>query len=235
MIATAHQPVYMPWLGLIHKISVAEAFISWDAVQMEDSGYENRQRIRGGQWLTVPVHRGRDVPIKDVTIANEHHWQRKHYRAIKMAYERAPHWEEYAPVLRSIYDGSRKWERLVELNEFILGYLLEKFDIRPRMWKLSELETTTHKGEQVLEACTKIGADAYVFGAMGREYANTRMFRDANVEPLMQDYDPVPYDQGKGAAAFEARLWAFDALMYLDAAEAGRVMLAGGRLSRMET
>lgn len=230
MIATAHQPSYLPWLGLIHKISLADAFISWDAVPMESSGFENRQRIRGGRWLTVPVHRSRDAAIKDVTVANEHAWQRKHLRSIEQAYERAPHWEEHAPFLRHVY--SVKWERLVDLCDFVLAYLLHHYDVHPaRTLTLSSLKTTTHKGEQVLEACKAIGAWQYVFGEMGKGYANPRMFREQGVEPLVQTYEPKPYDQGGGE--FEPRLWAFDALLHLGDEEAREVMLAGGKVGRM--
>jgi hypothetical protein len=32
-IVTGHQPVYLPWLGLFHKISLADVFVLMDDVQ----------------------------------------------------------------------------------------------------------------------------------------------------------------------------------------------------------
>ena len=58
MILTAHQPVYLPWLGLFHKIALADQFISFDQVQYLPKDWNNRNKIKtpsGGIWLSVPV------------------------------------------------------------------------------------------------------------------------------------------------------------------------------------
>ena len=60
MILTAHQPVYLPWLGLFHKIASAGVFVSFDQVQYLPKDWNNRNRIKtatGPIWLTVPVRR----------------------------------------------------------------------------------------------------------------------------------------------------------------------------------
>ena len=38
MILTAHQPTYLPWLGLFHKISLADVFVSYNQVQYQVDG-----------------------------------------------------------------------------------------------------------------------------------------------------------------------------------------------------
>ena len=57
-ILTAHQPVYMPWLGLFHKIAISDTFVWFDDVQYQTKDWNNRNRImtnNGPIWLTVPV------------------------------------------------------------------------------------------------------------------------------------------------------------------------------------
>lgn len=232
MIATGHQPVYHPWLGLLAKIAAADVFVSWDAVPMESSGFENRQRILGGQWLSVPVHRGRDVPIKDLTIAKEHDWQRKHFRAIEHVYSKAPFWPRYEPTFRYLYED-HAWERLVDLNEQILAVLLHEFDISVKRLTLSSLGTTSRNAQQVLDACKKVGAWKYVFGAHGPDYAKGDTFRAAAVEPFVQHYEARPYEQ-LGGGAFQPNLWAFDLLLNKGPDEARDIMLAGSTVTRME-
>ena len=59
MILTAHQPVYLPWLGLFHKIALSDAFVWFDDVQYQKRDWNNRNKIKtnsGPAWLTVPVH-----------------------------------------------------------------------------------------------------------------------------------------------------------------------------------
>ena len=74
MILTAHQPVYLPWLGLFHKIALADLFISFDQVQYQIYDWNNRNRIktaRGSIWLTVPSCAGHlNKTISDIEINN---------------------------------------------------------------------------------------------------------------------------------------------------------------------
>ena len=57
-IITGHQPVYLPWLGLFHKIALADTFVFMDDVQYLSQDWNNRNFIKGSQGkvrLTVPV------------------------------------------------------------------------------------------------------------------------------------------------------------------------------------
>ena len=58
MILTAHQPVYIPWLGLFQKIQSADLFCFFDIVQYQKKDFNNRNKIKtmnGEMWLSVPV------------------------------------------------------------------------------------------------------------------------------------------------------------------------------------
>lgn len=60
MILTAHQPVYLPWLGLFHKIAMADKFVSFNQVQYQPKDWNNRNQVKtpqGPVWLSVPVMR----------------------------------------------------------------------------------------------------------------------------------------------------------------------------------
>ena len=57
-ILTAHQPVYLPWLGLFHKIAISDTYVYLDSIQFEKNSFLNRNKIKlaqGSVWLTVPV------------------------------------------------------------------------------------------------------------------------------------------------------------------------------------
>ena len=58
MILTAHQPTYLPWLGLFNKISYSDVFVFFDTVQYLPKEWMNRNYIRSKDekiLLTVPV------------------------------------------------------------------------------------------------------------------------------------------------------------------------------------
>ena len=87
MILTAHQPVYLPWLGLLHKIAISDVFVSFNQVQYLPRDWNNRNRIKtpnGPMWLTVPVLTKNKFhqKINEVRINNTLNWRHKHWRSI---------------------------------------------------------------------------------------------------------------------------------------------------------
>ena len=91
MILTAHQPVYLPWLGLFHKIAISDTYVYFDNVQYLPKDWMNRNKIKTNNdeiWLTVPVLRKgyRDLRTSEIKINNSTDWQKKHLRSISLNY-----------------------------------------------------------------------------------------------------------------------------------------------------
>lgn len=229
MILTAHQPAYLPWLGLLAKIAAADRFVLLDTVALpgrggsENGNYENRQRIKtatGVQWLTVPVRRAEGVPLKDVLIANDQPWQRKHWRALELAYQGAPHFDLYAPELKHLL-SERRWERLADLDLALLRFHLDHFGIDTEIVRASDLNPSGAKSELILDLCRKLRASGFIFGAHGREYADVAAFGAAGVRVTFQDFRHPEYPQLHGA--FVPGMAALDLLLNVGP-ESGRVL-----------
>jgi len=200
VVLTAHQPVYLPWLGLFHKIASAESFVSFDGVQYLPKDWNNRNRILGAhgpQWLTVPVfHKGhRDRPICEIEIDNSVAWKRKHWRAISLTYSKAPYFADYAEFLEDVY--AREWRYLTKLNDYMLNGFLDMLGIEVTFKNASEMSLQGTKSALVLDMCVQLKASKYIFGTHGRDYADVEAFRDAGVVPVFQDYQHPEYQQLK--------------------------------------
>ena len=92
-----HQTGYLPWLGLFHRISLCDIYVSLDTVKYTRSSWDDRNKIitpEGWMWLKVPTLKGPSDILKDIKINNDVDWKQKHLRAIKMSYSRAPFFEE---------------------------------------------------------------------------------------------------------------------------------------------
>jgi hypothetical protein len=233
MILTAHQPGYLPWLGLFHKIALADAFVSFDDVQYQDRDWDNRNRIKtaaGPIWLTVPVLNKNhySLKLKDVLIRNDLPWARKHWRAISYAYAKAPHAGRYLPYFEHLYQ--REWVKLSELNEEILKFLLAELGVRVAFHRLSEMGLHGKKSELVLEMCKRLNATIYVFGVQGRNYADAAAFHEAGVKVVFQDYVHPTYAQVHGP--FVSHLSAIDLLFNHGAT--GLDIIMSGNTSREE-
>ncbi len=201
MILTAHQPVYLPWLGLFHKIALSDAYCYFDDVQYQIKDFNNRNKIKTAQgplWITVPVlsEGYRDKKIWQIEINNSIDWRKKHWKSIYLAYKKAPFFGRYADFFEDVY--KKEWKYLVALNEYMLKWFLAELKIDVSYTKASELHFNGTKSELVLDMCKKLGATAYIFGKLGEDYADTEVFVREGVRVYFQDYVHPEYPQLHG-------------------------------------
>ncbi len=202
MILTAHQPVYLPWLGLFHKLALSDTFVFLDTVQYLKKDWNNRNKIKttdGWIWLTVPVLTAGmfNQTLQEVRVDSALDWKRKHWQSIRLNYSKAPYFHRYADFFADIY--SRDWVFLDDLNETILRFLLSELKIKVTFIKASEgLKLEHKKSDLVLEMCLKLQADAYIFGARGNDYAEVDKFNHHGIQVIFQDYQHPEYRQQFG-------------------------------------
>ena len=213
MILTAHQPVYLPWLGLFHKIALADRFVSFNRVQYQPKDWNNRNRIKtpkGLLWLSVPVKRKGylEKTISDIEIDNSQPWGRKHWNAIRHNYAKAPYFARYADYFEDVY--ARRWKTLVELNESMLGWFLAELGIAVAVEFAGDFDFRGSKSDLVLDMCVRLDADIYIYGTQGRGYADERSFANAGITLVFQDYRHPEYPQLHGG--FDSHLSIVDLL-----------------------
>ena len=200
MILAAHQPVYLPWLGLFHKIALADIFCVFDIVQYQRKDFNNRNKIKtsaGPIWLTVPVKSsGRlNSIITDIEIINDG-WHKKHLKSIELNYKKTPYFEKYFHGLKKILDTP--YQYLVDLNFDILVYLLDVLGVDTKIVKASDYSFRGAKSDLVLDMCTQFNADIYIFGEQGKDYADVNAFESKDVRPYFQSYNHPIYKQIQG-------------------------------------
>lgn len=232
-IVTGHQPVYLPWLGLFHKIALADAFVFMDDVQYLEKDWNNRNRIKGPQgpfWLTVPVctRRSPSRLLKDIAIASDgfgtaSHWQNAHWRSLQSCYGKAPYWADHASFFEQLYRDT-KWEWLAELSEVVLRYCLEALHLPIEFIKASEMAFDGRKSDLVLDHCRRLSAGVCVLGTHGKAYLVEEDFFAEGVSVYYQDYQHPTYPQRFGP--FCPNLSAVD-LLFNCGADSLSVLLAG--------
>ena len=219
MILAAHQPNFMPWLGYFDKMQKADMFVTVDHVQMERQSFQNRTRIKTGEgirWITVPVvQESRDEKLVDKRIDNSRdgrfRWGRKMALTLKYAYQSAPHYAEYEPILNEILEG--QWERLSDLNHKLIDFCRAALMIRTPIVKSSQIKISGAKSEMVLNMCRELGAHAYLSGTgASRSYLDVAAFERAGIEILWQEFQHPQYQQRPAATAFVEKLSALDLL-----------------------
>lgn len=201
MILAAHQPVYLPWLGLFHKIALADEFVFFDQVQYVPKDYISRNEIKsntGKTLLSVPVKsKGYlEKSIAEIEIDNSNRWNEKHWKSIFINYKKAPYFNLYADFFEDLY--KKEWQLLADLNHHSLTWFLDTLGIKTKVSKAGEYNFEGSKSQLVLDMCLKMNASFYIFGSQGKNYANEDHFSEKGVSLIFQNYIHPQYSQLHG-------------------------------------
>ena len=198
MILTAHQPVYLPWIGLFHKIALSDLFCYFDIVQYQRKDYNNRNKIKtsnGELWLSVPVESKNHLSknVSKILIVQDN-WAKKHLKSIELNYKKTLFFKDYFPKLQSILINESK-DSLGHLNLKLLEYFMECLKIDTPIVKASDYNFEGIGSDLVLDMCVKLDADSYIFGEQGKNYADVKAFKESEVVVKFQDYIHPVYRQ----------------------------------------
>jgi hypothetical protein len=197
MILTAHQPCYMPWLGLFNKIELSNQFCFFDIVQYQRKDFNNRNKIisdKKPSWLNVPVNDSNrfDKKINEIKISGDI-WKKKHLKTIYLSYKKTEFFENYFDSFSKILQ--KKFIFLVDLNFELTLFFLECLNIKTNIIKASDFDFTGKKSDLVLDMCLKLDAKKYIFGSQGKKYADLGKFKENNIDIVFQNYEHPKYNQ----------------------------------------
>jgi hypothetical protein len=219
MLVAIHQPHYVPWLGYLDRMVKADLFIVLDHVQFERRNFQNRTTILlEGQpkLLTVPVVQvSQKETIVEKRVDNSEDggrdWGPTHFKTLRYAYRKAPFFAEYAPKIEQILHA--RWEKLIDLDLAMLGFLREAFEIKTPIRRSSEMQVAGAKSELLLNLCKNLGPGSAFLGGLGgsRRYLDHEAFARENVGVTWQNFQHPVYAQC-GGAAFTPGLMSLDLL-----------------------
>ncbi len=200
MIATIHQPEYLPWIGFFSKMLNSDIFVLLDNVQFEKNNFQNRNRVRtkdGWIWLTVPViTKGKSFQrIDEVEIDNLRNltWQKKHFTALELNYSKAQFFREHKEFFKELY--TKPWNKLTELNETIIKYIKEQLELKTRVVKVSELKAEGKSTELLIDILKKLNATTYLSGSHGKGYMDLPRFNEEGISVIFNEFEHPSYKQ----------------------------------------
>ncbi len=182
VILTAYAPSYLPWKGLLDRISQADVFVLCDTDRLSRKDFLTRNRVEtanGPVWLTVPVLGSRDQQIRDVRIDTTKPWRRKHWQTIQHSYGKSPHWDRFR-VMEAFY--RMEWTSLARLNEAIIRWLIAVYGLSPRIVRASDHAFEGVNSQFIQSMCDQLGATRYICGEAGANYLSLSGV-DVDVQP----------------------------------------------------
>ena len=195
------QPSYIPWRGYFDQISRADVFVFYDDVQYDKHGWRNRNQIKtaqGRQWLTIPVHSHgvveKAIPTNQVEIDWSKPWNKSHWKALTIAYGRAPFFHNYAAWLETFYQ--RQDVFLADFTIELTIALARELGIRnTRFMRSSELVANGQKTNRLVQILVQLGVTHYISGPSAKDYLETDKFTSAGITLEYMDYNYPEYPQ----------------------------------------
>jgi hypothetical protein len=189
------QSCYVPWKGFFDLIGQCDEYVIFDSVQYVKRHWHNRNRIKtanGIEWLTIPVvSKGRfEQPIDEVAI--EKPWAEKHWRALELAYKRAPFFDRYAPAIKRWYEVADKKTRLTDVNAMFLKGICKTLGLKTKITRDTAYPVRGAKTERLLGIVRAAGADRYLSGPSAQAYFDETPFKAAGVTPEWMNYEGYP-------------------------------------------
>lgn len=198
---TAHQPLYVPWLGFFHKMMLSQKICILDSVQFSRGDFVNRNRIKspfGAKWLTIPVVQKDQTKkiINDIRIA-DNDWVQSHLNLLSVNYSKADYFEMYFSKISSILSNTNS-DRLIDYVLPLIYFINSELRIDATLVKSSSLDLQGKKSDLILEICEQLEAEIYISGLNGTNYLEKEKFAQRGISIKLQQYSHPQYKQLNG-------------------------------------
>lgn len=185
------QSNYIPWKGYFDSINLVDEVVLYDDMQYTKRDWRNRNQIKtnnGLAWLTIPVEvKGKFNQKINETLTVDNQWRIKHWRSIEANYKRAPYFDEYSEVFKSLYLESSE-RNLSEINLSFIQAINKILGISTVLRRSSEFDLIEGKTERLADLCEKLKANVYYTGPAAQDYIEEKSFSSRNIEIRYIDF-----------------------------------------------
>jgi WbqC-like protein family len=142
MLAEIH---YLPCIEYLTKIVADNEWVVEGYEHYQKQTYRNRCKIltaNGVDTLMIPVLYDRNKKlIQDVKIDNSQRWAVQHWRALQMAYGKAPYFDFFSDYFKQIYEEKQLF--LFDLNIKCMTVCLQLLKLNPTISQTKQYESPT--------------------------------------------------------------------------------------------
>lgn len=215
-VCMVQQVQFVPRLHFWARMARSDVFVLMDQAPL-GKHYEAKTPIKtkdGKLWLTVPVKRSQDLPIKEAAIDGSQRWDQKMALSVKHAYAKAPWFGVWYPTFLRWVDCGH--DSLYKLDASITLELVDVLRIKAKVVLQSELgPMDARKGDLMMEITKAVDCDTYHCGSEAPGMIiDVEEFKENGIDVKVQRWETPLYEQRWGP--FESDLSVLDALMNVD-------------------
>ncbi len=200
VVVVAHQPQFLPYLGLYNKILQSNKFIFLDDVKFKNSSWHARTIVKNHQDHTVQLiipcskKNSSSYNIKDIVITDDR-WKKKHLKILETIYKNTKNFDEIFNIIKQII--SIKSNYLVDYTIPSMSIFLEKLGYSKKQIFIQSREEKIEgdKNEFLINLTKKFNGSVYLSGLGGKNYIDEKKFTENNIIHKFNDFEHPNYTQ----------------------------------------
>jgi len=199
-ICSAHQPAFLPWLGLLHKVAQSDFFIVMDIAKFRKRSFMHRNTIeingephyvgltlnKESDFLTCDkIHLSPNSKDSLLMIANK----------IEHTYKKSPYKKDLDEfVNENLLKINGKVSNLLDIYLLQLRYLCKKFNIKTQIVMESSFLSKDKieklgASKRLLAHAIHLKANLYITGINSKNYLDEEIFSENNIIHRVQNFN----------------------------------------------
>lgn len=195
------QPMYLPWVGLISQLALADRLIWLDDAQFTRSSFIHRVQVKSAgkpAWLTVPlVHQGQRQRIDQLSFAASG-WAEEHCTTFARSVAGGAFQTEAMAMIRRLGDMEDACSLFIE-STTLLAEAINPGRLAPVIRRSSRMEVSGGNWRRILDLVHAVGGTRYLTGHGAANYLDHLAFEAEGVSVEYMGYDIPPWPQAHGA------------------------------------
>lgn len=198
LVIAAHQPNFLPYLGLFYKIYKSDKFIFVDDVQFTTQNGISHHRnyiktSQGRQLIRVPVTKTSSSLINEALIDYKEDWIEKMEKTFYLNYRKSEYYNEVSRWLFAMLE--KEYKKLSDLNIDLIQDISKKMGLGDDFDISSKYTIGGKKEEMVVNLIEFFKGDVYYSGTGAAKYLHESSFQERGMELVYSDYMPIHYPQ----------------------------------------
>ena len=196
MICSIHQPNYIPYIWLFHKINKSDIFVFYDSAQYTKWDFNNRNKIKWSNWeilLTIPVSVSLWDKINDVKFNKK--ILNKHFKTIDQSYKKSKYYNDVILLMKEVF--TFETNSLSEFNINFIKKISEYIWIKTKFKTLSEfgVDINSSSTNALVEICKLVNSNMYISWSWWKNYLDESKFCEFWIELKYQEFIHPKYNQ----------------------------------------
>lgn len=214
-----HQPNFVPWLGLFHRLSLVDTFVFFNHVQNNNgkSWISRNKLIISGieKWITMPTRKKGNSfqKINAVEINYDTKEISKLIKSIELSYKKCRHFNDVFQILLNLLSKEHRY--IADFNQEFIMKICKELYFKIKFLDSNQILTDNQKllegNDLVLEIAKVTNCKTYISGSGCLDFIDPSSFAKNGIEFKFHKFHHPSYQQLK-SNSFKSHLSILDTL-----------------------